>query len=81
MPASDVLEMFDERIVHGCAAEGAYDGEGLHGNLLRDHQTEASSDLGNEFQKDGRPFFEDAALGDKPGGFGTVFASTPRTAK
>ena len=64
MPAGDVLEMLDERVVHRCAAEGADEGQGLRGNLLRDNQSEASSDLGDEL---GRPFLEDAALGDEPG--------------
>ena len=70
MPAGNVLEMFDERIAHGCATEGADDGEGLRGNLLRDYQSEACSDLGDELQQDGRTLLEDAAFGDEPGGFG-----------
>ncbi len=42
----------------------------MRGNLLRDHQSEASSNLGDELQQDGRPFVEDAAFGDEAGGFG-----------
>jgi hypothetical protein len=55
MPAGDILEVFDERVVHRCATEGADNGQGLDGNLLRDHQSEPSGDLCDEFQKDGRP--------------------------
>ena len=47
--------MFDERVVHGSASQGADDREGLRGNLLRDYQSEASSDLGNEFQEGWAP--------------------------
>src|SRR6202023_3053415 len=69
MTTGDVLEMLDERVVHRCTAKGADEGQGLRGNLLRDHQSEACSDLGGELQQDGRTFLEDAAFGDKPGGF------------
>ena len=69
MTTGDILEMLDERVVHRCATEGADEGQGLRGNLLRNHQSEACSDLGGELQKDGRTFLEDAAFGDEPGGF------------
>ena len=69
MTAGDILEMLDERVVHRCATEGADERQGLRGNLLRNHQSEACSDLGDELQQDGRTFLEDAAFGDEPGGF------------
>jgi hypothetical protein len=50
MTTGDILEMLDESAVHYCAAEGADEGQGLRGNLLRDHQSEACSDLGDELQ-------------------------------
>src|SRR5580700_11695780 len=69
MTAGDILEMIDERVVHRCTAEGADEGQGLRGNLLRHYQSEACSDLGDELQQDGCTFLEDAAFGDEPGGF------------
>jgi hypothetical protein len=56
MTAGDILEMRDERVVHPCTAEGADEGQGLRGNLLRGHQSEACSDLGDELQQDGHTF-------------------------
>jgi hypothetical protein len=67
MTAVDILEMLDEHVVHRCTAEGADEGQGLRGNLLRDHQSEACSDLGDELQQDGRTLLEDAAFGDETG--------------
>src|SRR6202051_717001 len=69
MAAGDVLEMLDERVIHRSAAEGADDWEGLRGNLLRDHQSEACSDLSHELQEDRRSFLEEAAFSDEAGGF------------
>jgi hypothetical protein len=54
--------MLDERVVHRRTAERAEEGEGLRGDLLRDHQSEACSDLGDELQQDRRSFLEEAAL-------------------
>ena len=54
MTTGDILEMLDERVVHRCATEGADEGQGLRGNLLRNHQSEACSDLGDELQQDVR---------------------------
>ena len=48
MTTGDILEMLDERVVHRCATEGADERQGLRGNLLRNHQSEACSDLGDE---------------------------------
>jgi hypothetical protein len=50
MTTGDILEMLDERVVHRGTAEGADEGHGLRRNLLRDHQSEACSDLGDELQ-------------------------------
>src|ERR1700722_8612248 len=69
MTTGDVLEMLDERVVYRSAAEGTDDGEGLRGNLLRDHQSEACSDLSHELQEDRRSFLEEAAFSDEAGGF------------
>src|SRR3984885_14055903 len=69
MTTGDVLEMLDERVIHRSAAEGADDWEGLRGDLLRDHQSEACSDLSHEFQEDRRSFLEEAAFSDEAGGF------------
>src|ERR1700693_6235325 len=69
MTTGDVLEMLDERVVHRCTAEGADEGQGLRGNLLRDHQSEACSDLSYELQQDGRSFLEEPAFSDEPGAF------------
>ena len=69
MTTGDVLEMLDERVVHRSAAEGADDREGLRGNLLRDDQSEARSDLSDELQEDRRSFLEEAAFSDEAGGF------------
>ena len=69
MTTGDILEMIDERVVHRRTAERADEGQGLRRNLLRDHQSEACSDLGDELQEDGRPFLGDAAFGEEPGGF------------
>src|SRR5882757_5134937 len=68
MTTGDILEMLDERVVHRCTAEGADERQGLRHNLLRDHQSEVCSDLGDELQQDGRTFLEEAAFGDEPGG-------------
>src|SRR3984957_8100648 len=69
MTTGDILEMLDERVVHCGAAERADEGQGLRRNLLRDHQSEACSDLSHELQEDRRSFLEEAAFGDEPGGF------------
>src|ERR1700716_65608 len=69
MTTGDILEMLDERVVHRCTAEGADEGQGLRGNLLRDHQSEACSDLSHELQEDRRSFLEEAAFSDEAGGF------------
>lgn len=69
MTTGDVLEMLDERVIHRSAAERADDREGLRGNLLRDYQSEASSDLSYELQQDRRSFLEEAAFSDEAGGF------------
>src|ERR1700733_5099606 len=69
MTTGDVLEMLDERVIYRSAAEGADDWEGLRDNLLRDHQSEACSDLSHELQKDRRSFLEEAAFSDEAGGF------------
>src|SRR6202022_3183542 len=69
MTTGDVLEMLDERVIHRSAAERADDREGLRGNLLRDYQSEASSDLSYELQQDRRSFLDEAAFSDEAGGF------------
>ena len=69
MTTGDILEMLDESLVHSGTTDGADDGKSLRGNLLRDHQSEACSDLGHELQEDRRSFLDDAAFGDEPGGF------------
>jgi hypothetical protein len=69
MAPRDVLEMIDECIVDCGAAESADDWKGLCCNLLRDNESEARRNLGDELQKDGRSLFDDAAFGDEPGGF------------
>src|SRR6202042_344536 len=69
MTTGDILEMLYERVVHRCTAEGADEGQGLRRNLLRYHQSEACSDLGDELQQDGRTFLEEATFGHEPGGF------------
>src|ERR1700688_2166308 len=78
MTTGDVLEMLDERVVHRCTAEGADEGQGLRGNLLRDHQSEACSDLSHELQEDRRSFLEEAASATNRAASVTVLASIPR---
>jgi hypothetical protein len=69
MTARDLLEMFDERVIDGRAAEGADDGKGLRGDFLGNHHSEARRDLGDELEKDRSAFLDDAAFGDEAGGF------------
>jgi hypothetical protein len=64
--AGHVLEVLDECIVHRSAAECADDREGLRGDLLGHHESEARSDLGYELQEDRRSLLDDAAFGLKP---------------
>jgi hypothetical protein len=81
MTARDILEMLDERVVHRCTAEGANDGQGLPRNLLRDHQSEACSDLGDELQQMGAPSLRRPRSATNRAASVTVFASMLRTAK
>src|ERR1700728_2228656 len=69
MTAGDILEMIDERVVHRCTAECADEGQGLRGDFLSNHHSEARSDLSYELQQDRRSFLEEAAFGDEAGGF------------
>jgi hypothetical protein len=52
MAMGDVLETLHERVIHRSTAERADDREGLRGNFLRDHQTEACGDLSHKLQED-----------------------------
>jgi hypothetical protein len=76
MTTGHFLEVFDERIVYRRTAESTDDREGLRGHLLRNHQSEARCDLGDELQEDGRSFPDDAAFGNEPGGFADRVAAS-----
>src|SRR5262249_12890307 len=59
------LEMLDERIVHCSASERADEGNGLSCKLLRDDQSEAGCDLGDEAHENRATLLDHAALDDK----------------
>src|SRR5262249_50005206 len=68
-----LLEMLDERVVHGSAAERTDEGDGLSRELLRDHQTETGCDLGDEAHENWAAFLDDAALDDESRGLRYAF--------
>src|SRR5262245_16422482 len=57
--ACDVLEVLDERVIHGGAAQRADHRDGLRRSLLRHHHAEARRDLGDEANEDGAAFLDD----------------------
>src|SRR5262245_4215474 len=59
------LEMLDERVVHGSASERADERNGLSRELLRDDQSEAGCDLGDEAHENRATLLDHAALDDK----------------
>src|SRR5262245_37058815 len=60
-----LLEMLDERIVHGSASECADERNGLSLEFLRDDQSEAGCDLGDEAHENRATLLDHAALDDK----------------
>src|ERR1700730_1818279 len=60
-----LLEMLDERVIHGSAAERADERNSLSRELLRDHQSETGCDLGDEAHENWAAFLDDAALDDE----------------
>src|SRR4029453_9232991 len=59
------LEMLDERVVHASAPKRADERNGLSRELLRDDQSEAGCDLGDEAHENRATLLNHAALDDK----------------
>src|SRR5262249_29884329 len=68
-----LLEMLDERVVHGSAAQRADERDGLSGELLRDHDSETGCDLADEAHENRAAFLDDAALDDESRGLRYAF--------
>src|SRR5215470_16245521 len=65
MTARDVLEMFDEDVIHRCSAQRADDRQGLSRKLLRHNQPKARSYFGDKAHKDWAAFLDDPALAEE----------------
>src|SRR5262249_7334616 len=76
-----LLEMLDERIVHGSASERADERNGLSRELLRDNHSEAGCDLGDEAHENRPPSSITPRSTTNRAACVTLFASMPRTAK
>src|SRR5258705_1492032 len=64
----DVLEMLDERVVHGSAAECTEEWNRLRRKLLRDHESKARRDLSDKANENWSTLLDNAALDDISGG-------------
>src|SRR5882724_387881 len=69
MASGHILEMLDEGVVHGGAAERADDRESLGRDFLRHHYAKAGRHLRDEANENWAAFLHDAALRDESCGF------------
>src|SRR6476646_9615882 len=70
MPQSHSLEMFDEYIIYGGAAQRADDRQGLRSNLFRHHYSKARGHLRDKAHQHRGAFLDDTAMSEITCGFG-----------
>src|SRR4029078_1042209 len=70
VPQSHSLEMFNEYIIHGGAAQRADDRQGLGSNLFRHHYSKARGHLRDEAHQHRGAFLDDTAMSEVARGFG-----------
>src|SRR4029079_5040898 len=73
VPQSHSLEMFDEYIIHGGAAQRAGDRQGLGSNLLRQHHSTARGHLSEKADQHRGALLDDTAVSEITRGFGHAF--------
>jgi len=73
MPQGHSLEMFNEYIIHGGAAQRANDRQGLSSNLFRHHYSKASGHLCDKAHQHRGAFLDDTAVSEITRGFGHAF--------